>query len=449
MKRTPTAAAYYRVEAQPKPVKNPYIGFTTFQHFEGDPLYSDITVDPRNNGLETEERECYPVPAYIEHKGNEQGFYPPTTIAYIRILWKDFEPQRGQFNYALIADTLDRARAAGQTVMFRLLPHSTRASDDVPDWLKALTPCPERPDGKRVKDSPADPVYLRYFGEAIRALAARFDGDPVLDLIDVSITGAWGEGHGCDNYPREALQELMDVYTSSFHHTQLIGQVAAPWLVDYGCRTVPVGWRADGIGQEYLTYEFYPQINAQLSDCWKTAPVVFESYWWLCEWLRQGWDIDDIIEHTLRWHISNFNAKSMPVPFAWREKIDYWLSRMGYHFALRALRYPQEACPGDELELRLFMENRGVAPIYRRIPVVFRLTGNGHSYCFDTPIDIRRWMPGESQETVSLALPADMAPGDYTLEMAITGDGLPTVQTEMLAERDGAYARLATLTVHG
>lgn len=223
MKRTPTAAAYYRVEAQPKPVKNPYIGFTTFQHFEGDPLYSDITVDPRNNGLETEERECYPVPAYIEHKGNEQGFYPPTTIAYIRILWKDFERQRGQFNYALIADTLDRARAAGQTVMFRLLPHSTRASDDVPDWLKALTPCPERPDGKRVKDSPADPVYLRYFGEAIRALAARFDGDPVLDLIDVSITGAWGEGHGCDNYPREALQELMDVYTSSFHHTQLIG----------------------------------------------------------------------------------------------------------------------------------------------------------------------------------------------------------------------------------
>ena len=34
--------------------QNPFIGFTTFQHFLGDPLYSDIIVDPNNNALETE-----------------------------------------------------------------------------------------------------------------------------------------------------------------------------------------------------------------------------------------------------------------------------------------------------------------------------------------------------------------------------------------------------------
>ena len=66
--------------------QNPFIGFTTFQHFWGDPLYSDIIVDPNNNALETEERECYPVPDYIEHNGRNEGFYPDGRVAYIRIL---------------------------------------------------------------------------------------------------------------------------------------------------------------------------------------------------------------------------------------------------------------------------------------------------------------------------------------------------------------------------
>ena len=48
-------------------------------------------------------------------------------------------------------------------------------------------------------------------GEAIEKIAERFDHDPTLDIMDVSITGAWGEGHMCWAYPREALQKLMDV----------------------------------------------------------------------------------------------------------------------------------------------------------------------------------------------------------------------------------------------
>ena len=186
-------------------------------------------MKPENNKTETEATECYPVSeSAVRHHGGP-GFYPDTPVAYIRLLWKDFEPQRGVFDYGRIAEILQKARANGQTVMLRLMPHSTRKSDDVPDWLKALTPCPERPDGQRVKESPADPVYLKYFGEAVEALAQRFDPDPTLDVMDISITGAWGEGHKCDAYPREALEELVDVYTRSFPNTCLIGQAAAPW----------------------------------------------------------------------------------------------------------------------------------------------------------------------------------------------------------------------------
>ena len=40
----------------------------------------------------------------------------------------------------------------------------------------------------------------------------------------------------------------------------------------------------------------YPKRIAEISEYWKTAPVSFEAYWWMTEWKRQGWAVDEIIE---------------------------------------------------------------------------------------------------------------------------------------------------------
>ena len=51
-------------------ILNPYIGFTSFNHFRGEPLYSDSIVgDKALCGCETEPFECYPVPEGVEEKG--------------------------------------------------------------------------------------------------------------------------------------------------------------------------------------------------------------------------------------------------------------------------------------------------------------------------------------------------------------------------------------------
>ena len=115
------------------PVPNPFIGFTSYQGFRSDPLFKDVTVVPENNKTETEATECYPVDALFRQDGEREGYYPDTTVAYIRLLWKDYEPRRGEYNDALIESVLKKAKENGQTVMLRLMPHSTRASDDVPD----------------------------------------------------------------------------------------------------------------------------------------------------------------------------------------------------------------------------------------------------------------------------------------------------------------------------
>ena len=283
---------------------------------------------------ETEHVECYPVPDYVEQKGRAQGYYPDCSVVYIRILWKEFEPQEGVYRYEFIEDILKRARENDQTVMFRIMQHSTRESDDVPDWLKTKIECPARPEGERVKDCPKDPKFLEYFGRAVRAFGERFDKDPTLAFLDISLPGSWGEGSSLDLFSKEDIEKYIDIYTSTFKNTLLIRQSASPWVVHYGSKMTPIGWRADGVGSMKHMTTLYPARIELLGDIWKKAPISFESYWWLGEWHRQGWDIDNIIEKTLEWHISHFNARSLPIPFEWKDKIDEWVSKMGYHFVI-------------------------------------------------------------------------------------------------------------------
>ena len=426
--------------------QNPYIGFTSFQHFRNDPLYSDLIVKPENNMTETEHVECYPVPAYVEENGRTQGYYPDCSVVYIRILWKEFEPKEQEYNYAFIEDILQKARQHQQTVMFRLMQHSTRESDDVPDWLKEKIECPVRPAGKRVKECPSDPRFLTYFGRAIRAFGQRFDGDPTLAMVDISLPGAWGEGSHLKFFTEAQLTQFADIYTDVFRHTLLIGQTNAPWLVHHTRNSLPVGWRADCIGPENAYQRLLPQAE-QLQDVWKTGHVAFESYWWLGEWKRQGWDPDTILQRLLDWHVSTFNAKSLPIPFEWQEKIEAFIAKMGYHFAIREASFSSSVEAGGQLRLSVTIENIGVAPIYVPVPLYIRLKNSTGELVLPADTDIRKWLPGTHTETMAISLPEALLPGKYQLQLGIGGYCDPCVFFATGAQQDGHFAILTEITV--
>lgn len=427
--------------------QNPYTGIVSFQHFRGEALYSDVVVRPENGGTETEDFECYPIPEHALQNGREEGFFPDNSVAYFRILWKEFEPEQGKYNYAMIQDVLDKAKACGQTVAFRLMPHSTRASDDVPEWLKQLIPCPERPDGARVKDSPADPLFLELFGNAIRKIGEKFDKNPVLDSVDLCLPGAWGEGYKLEEYKEEDLIKLVDTFIEVFPNTHLIGQFSLPWLVKYANKFRPIGWRADGTGSPYHMNIAFPGRVEQMAEIWKIAPVSFESYWWLGEWKRQGWDIDEIIEKTLSWHISTFNAKSAPIPYEWSDKIRYWISKMGYHFSPDYFKYPETAAKGEVLQYELAMDNHGVAPIYTKIPLILKLKKDTEEFTYETDVDICKWYPGKTINSIQITLPDNIPAGKYDVEIGLVGEDTPMIYFGTDAKRDGKFYIVGSLEV--
>lgn len=423
---------------QKEKAQNPYIGFTSFQHFRNEELYSDLIVKPENNMTETEHVECYPVPDYVEEKGREQGYYPDSSVVYIRILWKEIEPKKGEYNYALIEDVLKKAKENGQTLMFRLLPHSTRESDDVPDWLKEEIECPARPEGMRVKTSPSDPKFLEIFGNTIEKLAERFDNDPTFAFLDISLPGSWGEGSSLDLFSEENIKKYIDIYTRAFKNTLLIGQSGSPWIVHYAGETVPVGWRADGVGSPNHMKNIYPPRIPPLEGVWKKGHISFESYWWLGEWQRKGWDLDMIIETLLSWHVSTFNAKSLPIPWEWKDKIDEWVAKMGYHFQIASFAYPETAKAGEEIKTTLTVENVGVAPIYHKLPLKIRFVG-AQTFEKETEIDVREWLPGVWKNEICVTIPEAMKKGKYKMQIALGGGKYPIVYFATDAKEENGW----------
>jgi len=136
-------------------------------------------------------------------------------------------------------------------------------------------------------------------------------------------------------------------------------------------------------------------------------------------WKNSGWDLDYIIEQSLKWHISSFNNKSSAVPEEWRPKVDRWLNKMGYRFALRRFTYPETVAPAGKLAFTSWWENQGVAPCYRRYPLALRLRNDSHSEVLVTGADIRNWLPGDAVYDDAVFLPAGIPAGVYELQIGV------------------------------
>ncbi len=420
--------------------QNPFIGFTSFNHFNGQPLFSDKIADAKGSMLETTDYESYPVPAGVEENGRSQGFHPDCSVAYFRVLWKDFEPEQGKYNFKFIQDILDGAKSHNQSVMFRLMPHSTTERDDVPKWLRNIIVCPERPLGQRVKESPRDDKFLYIFADAVKAFAKQFDTNPTLDVVDICLSGAWGEGYLVNDYSPQAVNYLVDAFIQGFKHTKLLGQIARTDYIVKLNEQRPIGWRADGIGKPHIHEVTYSVRVPQLpKDIWVKSPVSFESFWWLTEWKRQGWDVDKIFDWMLDLHVSTFNNKNFPVPFEWKDNVDRFVSKMGYHFVIDSC---ETNVVDGKLDLSLIIDNVGVAPIYNKIPLKFAIKTENGIYESISDIDITDWLPGKN--TIKLSLPLAVEGGKVKVGMGIFNDDT-FIHFATDAELDGKYYTIAEI----
>lgn len=427
---------------------NPGIGFMTFQRFNGDAL---------NEGKKWTEGYTIEYQPFDGDMTNEG--YPQTSLAYFRIYWKFVQPEKERYAWELIDKALATARSRGQTLLLRIAPYGTNENNDVPDWYRAMVGQEKELPDKKWRTDPEDARYVEFFGGMIRDLGRRYDGHRDLESVDLSIVGAWGEGSGSTELTQTAREALVDCYVEAFQKTPLLMLLTDKQTNNYGLSKANVGWRVDCLGDmggfssnwSHMN-DYYPQaiINFGMRDAWKKAPVSLEVCWVMQHWLDKGWDVDHIIDQSLKWHISSFNAKSSAVPDQWRPQVNRWLKRMGYRFVLRKWTHSKKVQPGEIMNLTSWWENKGVAPCYRRFPLAIRLTRDEKSVVLVTDADIRPWLPGDNLFDSQVPVPSDLSAGQYDLAIALVDpeSKQPMIRLAIAGRTEDGWYPMGTLHVN-
>lgn len=405
-----------RVIVRPKEIHdvlvNHGIGITTFQRFNGDPL---------NAGLRwSEEGPTGPLAA-----GGPPDF-PMTSIAYCRWFWETLEPEQGKVRWEILDRALEQARRHNQSLAIRLMPYDQK--HPLPEWHRRSgarrANRPEDKDGDIWQPDFSDPLYLKHWGALVAAAGRRYDGHPDLDSVDISSVGYWGEGWSpyMPAFPHQ--QALIDIYFQAFRQTPLLMNFDQPEALAYGT-SKGAGWRLDCWGDLRPGWchmlDFYPQQMARtgIQDVWRRSPVSLETCGVPGGWKQRGYDIDYILEQALRWHATSINVKSSPIPPEWKSRFDEFQKKLGYRFVLRRLEYDRKAPAGRMMQVNMWWQNVGVAPVYRDYQLAVGLAGPSGAAVFVTPAQVRKWLPGEAVWDGPVYVPEDLKPGNYRFRVAL------------------------------
>jgi len=442
---------------RPQPIDdvlyNPHIGFQTFQHFNGDPLFEG------RRWTEVGPEEFGDAPESLENKD-----HPHSTVAYCRWYWDTMEPKEGQFRWDIIDGALRTARERGQTLGIRVMCHDHEGVHDVPEWFKNSGARGSKQEVHRrqtisywVPDY-TDPLYIKYWTRINTELAARYDGHPDLEFVDAASIGPWGEwSTNPVDPPMWAKAALIDCYTNTFKKTPVLIQFDdAPSMrygIEHGC-----GWRADclgdlrGFGETWChMYDCYPQgiIYGGAADAWQKAPVSFEVCGVMGTWFERGYDVDYIFEQAIKWHMSTFNTKSSAVPDPHWPAVYDCIKRMGYRFVLRKMLLQPTARRGEMMRFHTWWENRGCAPIYRGYDLALRFKSAGSETIVKTDADVTKWLPGDAVYDDAVALPYDMPKGRHALSIAMLDrwTGKPRIQLAQKGREEDGWYKLGEIEV--
>jgi Domain of unknown function (DUF4832) len=428
---------------------NPGIGLQTFQRFDGQPLNPALTwsdegpIDP---------------PADAPARAD----YPASSIAYFRWFWSQIEPSPGDLRLGILDRAIEAARAHGQTLSFRVMPYDK--DHPLPAWLEgegarraALDPGES---AGVVHPDYADPVYARRWGALVAALAARFDGHPQIDSIDIASIGYWGEGGGPHPPSFAVRQGFLDGWLEAFKETPLLVNFDEEKGMAYAAGR-GAGLRLDCLGDLRLGPDrkggwshmrsLYPQeiVRAGVQNVWQKRPVVLESCWTPAYWKQQNWDVAATFAQALRWHASALSLKSTPIPPDMRRAVEDFLRRAGYRLELRQITYPRTVKAGGMMPVHMHWFNAGVAPPYRPWVVALSLSSPEESAVIRLSADVRTWVPDDAVIDAPVYVPETLGPRRYRVRVALLDPrtGLPAVRLGIEGRKADGWYELGWISV--
>lgn len=382
--------------------------------------------------------------------------------------WAAVEPQPGVFNWEPLDLEINKARSLGKRIWLELLTTEGLA----PQWARDM--------GVEVIGSrggtpvPWNETYQRLLRRAVHAMAARYDGNPTVDAINVMAGGCYGEMSICaretdtpvweqagytDEKFVEAVKRVLDIYlekeyvwedgsrTHGFlktpvvlqlggglygHTAAVIKPVVEYAIAKYGMR---VWLKYNGLGGNHDMGWLYGEYAA-------FTKVGYEPSGGQPDFLDKP---RDYIQTVLEQHASFLCLQKAYFDISdpqWQEARELAARYLGAQIFCQGIEIPEEVVAGQEYQLVISWVNRGTTPLMRPerqgikdipasydIAIAFVNPANGSlafEHSFTPEVPTTKWytaQPIRIEETivVSPLLPA----GEYEVRVALVNPNLP------------------------
>lgn len=365
--------------------------------------------------------------------------YVNVGCGYFRFQWQELNPKEDVYDWTPLEREIDFYAKRGLPFYFRLMTCSRNGKRKslVPDWVWAKGAKPHPYQGAKFNydqegDKNAttemwcpywdDEVFLSAHEKFLKALAAKYDGDPRLYAVDIGSYGNWGEWHcwrlgkdgvsdrdyGADNATKWRIAKM---YLDNFTRTPLVMMTddipTLRRMFAGGMR--PAGLRRDGVGLIKLFKRWgkdgsrYETVDG-MDEVWRSKPVAFE---WVSPLERlmkpgqkafdRGQDMSDI-DFACEWMLARHVSTIDTVPFFPWQLDDYPEKKSAtrkldlYAGARLVPRTAAVTSDGRTVEIVLRGENKGVAPIYAPFRLALCVKDAGWSKDFD--VDLAKALPG-------------------------------------------------------
>jgi hypothetical protein len=400
-------------------VANPHRGCCTYNGFNGDPL-----------GSADEPMDFQSSPSAVS-----RGFVH-TTVASCRWFWSTLAPTSGHYDFGAVDRALESCKRTGQTLAVRIMPYgpSNLPQSILPQWFM------EKHGSSRKKalggEFPApdvdSAVYFEHFGGLIAEFGRRYGDNPLIESVDLSYVGALGASDA--ECSQKQTDKFLQLYFKAFRHTPLLATLdghGAGQAIEMGA-----GWRVDAFGDLRCSgtanvtnvsnwnhhFDVYPRLLNQLNcqDVWKRRPVYLQTFSIPQTWQDDDFDIDFILEQGLKFHATIVDPKYNALPADPLPRLRSFFDKLGYRFVLRQCIVESEAEAGKSTDVQMWIDNTGVAPIYRDYALALRFQqGVRNETILLNSSKPQDWLPGDHWISERVKVPPGFKSGSAHLSVGI------------------------------
>lgn len=375
-------------------------------------------------------------------EGDTLRDFPYLNHMYLRFDWGDIEKADGVCDWEYIDSIFEKWSKLDYRFSIRICTY-----EGLDDHICYPTPKWVFDKGAKFHDIDGviepvydDPIYLEYLDRFLGECAKKFDGNPLVELVDVGTFGTWGEGHtGYGSnvcYPHSTIFKHIELHLKNFRKTPVLfnDDIArhATWqfheppqeIVDF-CSEHGCGLRDDSILYEYgfdnCGYDTL-LCPSMFDQFWKNAPIDIEfTHLTMTDEAnyRSGFTCAAALERTHA-TFSVFHGCPRDWLAKYYDLTVYAGARLGYWYMPTGIIIP-ESISGITSCAEFTVYNKGWGLGYFDGDLEFTLKDEGgkiYNIC-RTPANNKLWMPGKKTNVRANLDFGNVPAGNYQLSLGL------------------------------